>query len=303
MCEAFQITAAENADRVALRTADGAVSITWAQYAERARRIAGGLAALGVGRGDTVALMTTNRPEFHLIDTAAFHLGATPFSVYNTSSPEQIEYLFSNAQNRIVIVEEQFLPVVRKALERMPSVERIVCVDGAPQGTTSLEELEAMAPEGFDLREASSVVEPDDVLTLIYTSGTTGPPKGVQTTHANMIAQGRGAAAAMPIPLGARVTSYLPLAHIADRWAHHYNSMLFGFEITSVSDPRQVAAVLPEVRPTFWGCVPRILEKMKAGLEAAMANEPDERVREATLGAIEVGRSSSSSTRPPRLRS
>src|SRR5207249_851258 len=135
MCEAFQITAAENADRVALRSADGAVSITWAQYAERARRIAGGLAALGVRRGDTVALMTTNRPEFHLCDTAAFHLGATPFSVYNTSSPEQIEYLFSNAENRIAIVEEQFLGVVRKALEKTPSVERIICIDGAPAGT------------------------------------------------------------------------------------------------------------------------------------------------------------------------
>src|SRR5438093_649830 len=83
------------------------------------------------------------------------------------------------------------------AAENTPSVERIICIDAAPEGTISLEELEASAPEGFDLREASAVVEPDDVLTLIYTSGTTGPPKGVQTTHANMIAQGRGAAAAM----------------------------------------------------------------------------------------------------------
>src|SRR5881392_1017105 len=92
MCEAFQITAAERADQVALRTIKDGVSITFAEYAERVRRIAGGLHALGIGHGDTVGLMLTNRPEFHLVDTAAIHLGAIPFSIYNTSSPEQIAY-------------------------------------------------------------------------------------------------------------------------------------------------------------------------------------------------------------------
>ena len=290
MCEAFQITAADRPDDVALRTHDGRLSLTWAQYAERARRVAGGLASLGIGRGDTVALMTTNRPEFHVCDTAAFHLGATPFSVYNTSSPEQIAYLFSNAQNRVVILEQQFLEVVRGALSRSSGVEHIVCVDGAAEGTISLDALEARAPAEFDLATAAASVQPDDALTLIYTSGTTGAPKGVQTTHANMIAQCRGAAAALPIPMGARVTSYLPLAHIADRWAHHYNSIVFGFEITCVPDPKLVASVLPQVRPTFWGCVPRILEKMKAALEVGIANEPDDRARNAMLDAIEIGR-------------
>ncbi len=115
VCEAFQITAAERPDAVALRTPGGGVEITWAEYAERVRRIAGGLAALGVGRGDTVALMMTNRPEFNLVDTAAMHLGATPFSIYNTSAPDQISYLFSNADNRVVVCERQFLDAIRAA--------------------------------------------------------------------------------------------------------------------------------------------------------------------------------------------
>src|SRR5262245_53429348 len=97
LCEAFQDTAARLADEVALRTPGDAVSITWRGYASRVRQIAAGLAGLDVEPGDTVALMMVNRPEFHLCDTAALHLGATPFSVYNTSSAEQIAYLFGNA--------------------------------------------------------------------------------------------------------------------------------------------------------------------------------------------------------------
>src|SRR5581483_5258179 len=102
MCEAFQITAAEQPDQVALRTIGDGLSITFAEYAERVKRLAAGFHALGIGRGDTVGFMLTNRPEFHLLDTAAMHLGAAPFSIYNTSSPDQIAYLLSDAGNRVM---------------------------------------------------------------------------------------------------------------------------------------------------------------------------------------------------------
>ncbi|HEX4670702.1 MAG TPA: AMP-binding protein, partial [Solirubrobacteraceae bacterium] len=105
MCEAFQITAAERPGDVALRTIRDGISITWAEYSERVRRLAGAFSALGLGHGHTVGFMLTNRPEFHLLDTAAMHLGATPFSIYNTSSPEQIAYLLADARNRVMIVE------------------------------------------------------------------------------------------------------------------------------------------------------------------------------------------------------
>ena len=101
LCEAFQKSVRDGGDTVALRTADGGVSITWREYGVRVRRIAAGLAALGVARGDTVGLMLTNRPEFNLIDGAAMHLGAVPFSIYNTNAPAQIAYLFANAENRM----------------------------------------------------------------------------------------------------------------------------------------------------------------------------------------------------------
>jgi long-chain acyl-CoA synthetase len=105
LCAAFHRTAGLAPDAVALRTADDQVRITWHQYASRVKDIAAGLVALGLRRGDTVALLMSNRPEFHLVDTAAIHLGATPFSVYNTSSPEQIEYLLANSKSRIVFCD------------------------------------------------------------------------------------------------------------------------------------------------------------------------------------------------------
>ncbi|MCW3065622.1 MAG: long-chain-fatty-acid--CoA ligase [Solirubrobacterales bacterium] len=266
LCEAFQLTASERPDQVALRTVGGATEITFAEYSGHVRRIAAGLAALGVGPGDTVATMLTNRPEFHLVDTAAFHLGATPFSIYNTSSPEQIAYLFSNAGNRVVVCERQFLDAIRAA--HAPAVEHVVLVE-------ELDDLEAGGDPEFDFEAAWRAVRADDVLTLIYTSGTTGPPKGVELTHANLMAECRAVASVLPMTPGGRQTSYLPSAHLADRWAaHYYASIVYGATITCVADPRQVVAALPEVRPTAWGAVPRIWEKLMAALQAKGIADP-----------------------------
>src|SRR5580698_4987218 len=97
IAEAFRITAAERAEDVAIRTKQDAFTITWGELRERVDALAGGLAKLGVGRGDSVALMLSNRPEFHLCDLAAMMLGATPFSIYNTYTAEQIQYVVNDA--------------------------------------------------------------------------------------------------------------------------------------------------------------------------------------------------------------
>src|SRR6185436_9940073 len=112
MCEAFQITAAEWADSPALRLRDSDYEASWAEYGATARKRAAGLAALGVKRGDTVGFMLVNRPALHLTDCAAMHLGATCFSVYNTSSSEQVEYVVGNAGNRVLVTEQAFLDTV-----------------------------------------------------------------------------------------------------------------------------------------------------------------------------------------------
>jgi long-subunit acyl-CoA synthetase (AMP-forming) len=290
MCEAFQITAAERADELALRTIDDGTAITFGEYAERVSRLAGGLAALGVGAGDPVALMLTNRPEFHLIDTAAMHLGAIPFSIYNTSSPDQIEYLLRDAGARVIVVEYGFLERAEPAIARSEGVECLVVLDGATPDCVTLFELESAEPGvGFDFEASWRAVEPDDLLTLIYTSGTTGSPKGVQLTHANELAQCRGIDAVGHPRLGGSIVSYLPLAHIADRGLSHYGQMIWGHTVTCCPDVTHVFAHVAECRPTFFGGVPRVWEKLKAALEAAISAEPDQARREATRGAIDAG--------------
>ena len=126
LCAAFQSFVEKSPDAVIIRTPGGGTELTWREWDRRVRRLAAGLAALGVGRGDTVGLMVANRPEFHLVDAAALHLGAAPFSIYNTSVAEQISYLFGNAGNKVVFCDERFLARIQ---EVRGSVEHVVCVD------------------------------------------------------------------------------------------------------------------------------------------------------------------------------
>jgi len=288
LCELFQATAARKPDATALRTVGGGVELTWAQYAQRVQAIAGGLAKLGVARGDAVALMVTNRPEFALVDCAAMHLGATPFSVYNTLPGDEIHFLFANAGNKVVVFEAQFAPQVKAAIAGT-GVEHLVCIDGDVEGAIPLADLEAAPADGFDFDAAWRGVQGEDVLTLIYTSGTTGPPKGVELTHASMLAELRGMDEVLPLLPGDRTVSFLPHAHIADRWATHYSSFVHGMTVTSVSDPTQLLAALHEVRPTVWGAVPRIWEKFKAALDAGIAAETDPQKQAGIQKALEVG--------------
>jgi long-chain acyl-CoA synthetase len=288
LCAAFQHTAARRPDLVALRTPDNGTAITWGEYADRVRKVAAGLAKLGVSRGDTVAIMLTNRPEFHVVDTGVLHTGATPFSIYNTLAPEQIAYLFSNAGNTVVVTEQQFLPTLQKA-NADGQVKHFIVVDGPADGATTLAELEASGDADFDFDAAWQAVQEGDVLTLIYTSGTTGPPKGVELTHSNLMAEMDALEGVYDLKLTDSVVSYLPDAHIANRWGSHYCNLRYGIQVVTVDDPRQLIAALPAVRPTFFGAVPAIWYKVKAGIEAAIAAEPDDRKRKLATWAIATG--------------
>jgi long-chain acyl-CoA synthetase len=287
LCEAFQITAAENSERVALRTPGGETELTFSEVATRVRNVATGLHELGVRRGDTVGMMLLNRPEFNICDCAAMHLGATPFSIYNTCSPEQVAYLFANAANKVVICESQFLQSIMDA--GIDSLEHVICIDGAPQGTLALENVESSLSPGFDFEATWRAVTADDLITICYTSGTTGPPKGVELTHANVLAECRAALERISVGPEDRLVSYLPHAHMADRYSAHYNQMLCGAQVTVIADVREVAAALGEVRPTSFGSVPRVWEKMKAGLEVGIAAEPDPARKQTVQWAIDTG--------------
>ena len=141
----------------------------------------------------------------------------------------------------------------------------------------------------FDFEAAWRAVEPEDVLCLIYTSGTTGPPKGVQLTHANLVAEARSLDQVIPLQRGSRNISFLPAAHIADRLVSHYAGIFHGFTLTTCPDPAQLFAHVPDTRPTLFGGVPRIWEKLKAAIEAGIEAEPDEAKKQATKWALDVG--------------
>ncbi|QBS38993.1 fatty acid--CoA ligase FadD11 [Nocardia sp. CS682] len=284
-CAAFQRVAAIDPDAVAVRSIGGAQSLTWRDYAAQVREVAAGLSALGIGRGDTVALMMANRVEFYPLEVGAQHAGATSFSVYNTLVPEQLNYVFGNAGNRVVFCEAQYVDRIRSC--GVP-IETIVCLDGTPPGTIGVDELKSLGRSDFDFEASWRAVQPDDIVTLCYTSGTTGNPKGVELTHANLLFDAHAFASVLPVDFGDRQTSYLPTAHMADRFTALYLQEVFGIQITVVPDRNQLLAALLDARPTIWGAVPRVWEKFKAALEFAVANEPDDATRAGLQWALGV---------------
>jgi long-chain acyl-CoA synthetase len=290
VAEAFSRTISACPERIAIRTRGGEHELSWAEYGRRVDRFALGLRALGLARGQTFALMLNNRPEFHVADAAAMSLGATPFSLYQTLTPEQIAYQLNDSGAEIVVTEAAFVDAVLAAGESVPSLRHVVLVEGGG-GTNVVAFDELLESEGDtgEVAAARAAVEPDDLLTLIYTSGTTGPPKGVQLTHRNMMSAVQAFDDLIGFPEGARVVSYLPMAHIAERAVGHYLPIALGHTVTCCPNPREVFAYLPEVRPTWFFAVPRIWEKLKAGLEATVASEQDPERKQALEWAIDVG--------------
>jgi long-chain acyl-CoA synthetase len=290
VAEAFARTARAQADRVALRTRGGEREISWGEYRDLVDRFALALQGLGLARGDTIALMLTNRPEFHIADSAAISLGATPFSLYQTLAADQIAYQLADSETRIVVTEPAFLDRVLEARKSVPSIEHVVVVDAdGGDGLLAFDELLQTEGDTSEIERARQAVEPDDLLTLIYTSGTTGPPKGVQITHGNMMSAVGSLREAIDFPEGSRVVSYLPMAHIAERATGHYLPIVLGHTVTCCPNPREVIAYLPEVRPTWFFAVPRIWEKLKAGLEAMVEGEQDADRKRALKWALDIG--------------
>jgi len=235
--------------------------------------------------------MMKNRPEFYPADVGSLLAGATPISIYNSSSPEQIEYLASHSEASVAIVGdvgmlERFL----KVRSELPDLQKLVVMDD-PDGLASgdvvpFSDLLGAAP--VDLEGAAGRVRPVDLATLIYTSGTTGPPKGVMLSHYNLcwVLESMNRATGESVT-GWRQVSYLPMAHIAERWLTHYLHIAEGTDVTTCPEPTELASYLREVRPEHFLGVPRVWEKLHAGITAAMAADPDK--QKAFQRALEVG--------------
>ncbi|WP_368834412.1 long-chain fatty acid--CoA ligase [Mycobacterium intracellulare] len=283
LCDLFDHTVRNHPDAIALSTADGTVSYTYAQYRAAAADVAAALHACGVRRGDVVALMFENRPDFHIVDAAIMHLGAVSCSIYNTSPARDIAYIIRTSGARIAVCEHQFVDRLREAAAQVT----VVCIERDVEGTAALSDLPRT--EGFDFDAAWRAVSPDDVLTLIYTSGTTGAPKPVELTHSSMAAEVLLAAEMLDFRVGDRVPSALPMAHAAQRWGTHYSGMAFGLHVVCIDDLGTLASNLVAIQPEIWGTVPRILEKMVAAVQARLGAETDPAKKRLADAAIEVG--------------
>ena len=282
----FLALAAERPDAVFLRsmsTAPGSNPVGWNTWTigdvrTLAARTAAGLQALDVEPGERVMLMMRNRPDFHWLDLGAQFVRATPVSIYNSSSGEEIQYLASHAEARVIIVEDAgFLTRLMDIRDELPLLEHIFVIDAPdelPAGVRPVDEL--LAHGEADLDTLGAVTSPSDLATLIYTSGTTGPPKGVMITQGNVCYAVEMLNELIDRDVSDwRVVSYLPMAHIAERVTSHYQGLLYGFDVACCPDPSLLTAFLAEVHPSMLFGVPRVFEKIYAGVNAAVSADPE----------------------------
>ena len=272
---AFLETIDEHRDRVALR--ERAADDTWNEwtfgdYAEHVAGAAASLQELGVRPGDRVVLMLRNVPSFHMVDLAVVFCGATPISIYNSSSPEQVAYLAGHCEAKVAIVENaSFASRFEKVRGELKALGEMLVVDDQAE--------ELFHGHGqADLGAGAAHITPDTLATVIYTSGTTGPPKGVMLSHYNVMWTAESLRRSFGDDLdltGYRLVSYLPMAHIAERMTSHYSQVINAYEVTTCPDPGQIAAYLRDVRPQIAFGVPRVWEKINAGVMAAIASDPE----------------------------
>ncbi len=299
LCSKFAATVARLGDAEALvdkGPSGERRALSWNQYRDRVRAAALGLHALGVAPKQFGVFLSRNRPEYLIVDLGLMHLGGTAVGLYNTLAPEQITYI-ANHCDAVVAVVENAAMLARFQRGELPALRHVVLLEGASDDPSVItfdrllalgRDAHARDPHAFD--RLWHAVMPDDMVTLIYTSGTTGPPKGVIDTHRSVLWVSESVRRDSPSDETDTALSYLPLAHAADRVLNYYYALTTGHTMVFCPELAQLFAMLLEVRPTGFGGVPRIWEKLHAGLTSGISKDPDEQRRRTVLGALEVAR-------------
>jgi len=258
-------------------TAPGREPISYAELGRAIREIAGGLAALGIERGDHVAILAGTRPEWTLADLGALAAGATVVPIYQTNSPEECEYILAHAAVRAVFCEDAGqVAKVAQVRERCPALEHVIVFDGDAPGAVSLAELRASGAASGEAVVAQRLahVGPRDVATIVYTSGTTGPPKGCVVSHSSLLAT--VAMYVDELELRDRqmvIYLFLPLAHSLARVAQYATLEAGGTLAFWGGDPKRIVDELAEIRPTHFPSVPRIYEKVHSTVVGGVAEQ------------------------------
>ncbi|MBK5229201.1 MAG: long-chain fatty acid--CoA ligase [Actinobacteria bacterium] len=273
---------------------------TWREVRERVAEVAMGLKALGLNKGDAVAIQARNIPDHVIADQGILHAGGVPVSFYNTFSPDQIQYIAGHCEARFAILEgKAFLERWEKIRSELPKLEKVVLINGAEEYANedwimSYDDLLARGREALkdgrdDFEGTWREVSPDDPATLIYTSGTTGNPKGVVTTNYNAIWTAHSSQMMENYTPGSTYVSYLPLAHSAERVATIYVSFYTQTQVYYCPEVLQVFEIVPQVHPYSFLAVPRVWEKLQAGIMAKVSAEPDAKKRKIASGALATG--------------
>ncbi|MEO6906285.1 MAG: AMP-binding protein, partial [Abditibacteriaceae bacterium] len=255
----------------------GAQEYLYASYAEiekRVRDLAGGLLFLGIRRGDRVALLAENSPDWAVCDLACQMIGAISVPLFSTLPVEQVEYIIADSSPRLMFVSDAAqCAKAKKVQEKIERLEVIVAFDKtvADENVLSLADVE-ISGETF-LEENAGLYEStwpaavaDDVATLIYTSGTTGHPKGVQLTHRNLISNVEAVSKIPVFDKGEVFLSFLPLAHIYERSMGFYLPILLGAAIAYCESLFSVDKNLREAKPTIMLAVPRFYDMVTSKL-------------------------------------
>ena len=266
------------------KTSEGEwASLTLQQVADDAARLTTALKDLGVSRGDSVVMMIRNRQEFHALDLAILFCGATPVSIYNSSAPDQIQYLINDCGASVAIVEDSgFLDRFESVREKIPTIKHFAVIeDSEGLGDDVIRYADMLASEPADLAVEAETATLEDSATIIYTSGTTGPPKGVMLSHGNIawtlesVGQSMRDQTDIDDFAGKRHVSYLPLAHVMERLLGHYYMLDFATKVYCCPETGQMPAMVRESKPNVFIGVPRVWEKMYAGVQAALSADPE----------------------------
>jgi long-chain acyl-CoA synthetase len=287
-------------DKAVTGAGDAWQSLSWSQARQQVLETAAGLAALGLAPGERVALMLPNCSEHVLADLGAVHAGGLGVTLYATLAPEQIAYVAGDCDARIAVLNGAAeLARWQPILEQLPGITKIIVRDQAacPAGDRYMTwaDFVALGRERFaagpgEIAARVAAIKPDHPLALLYTSGTTGNPKGVLLTHRNVLYQMAAADTAGLVTPRVRWVSYLPLAHIAERMLSIYAPIHVVGHVHFCPDATQLVRVIGKVRPTAFFGVPRVWEKVRAGIQALLRAEQDEGKRAAVAQAMDIGR-------------
>ena len=266
--------------------------VSWDEAGRRVDELAGGFLALGIRKGDRVAILSRTRLEWTLTDFALVSIGAIVVPLYPTSSADECLHILADSGARAIVCENrEQLEKLESVRDRLPALEHVIAVEDSVDGASiAWDTVHASDQDG--VAAARAAIHEDDVLTVIYTSGTTGRPKGCVLTHRNMAATVEGVKEieGLVVP-GEVVVLFLPLAHVFARLVHYVGPSI-PMTIAFVPDVRAVARALEEVRPTHFPSVPRLFEKVHATVTGTFGEATGSR-RALLEWSLRVGRRAS----------